>query len=646
MKYRREIDGLRAIAVLPVVLFHAGVDAFSGGFVGVDIFFVISGYLITGILIGELEKGDFSIVRFYERRARRILPALFFVMLCCIPFAWMWLQTAQLSGFSKSLIAVVFFCSNILFWRGQGYFAPEAELEPLLHTWSLAVEEQYYVVFPVGLLLLWRFGRNPAFWAVVAAAVASFALSEWAWRHYSSGNFYLAPTRAWELLAGSICAFLLSKRPIAARGWVAMIGFGAIIGSILLFERATPTPSFYALAPVGGAVLIILFGGSGTMVARLLSTRLLVGIGLISYSAYLWHQPLFTFARIRSIVEPSPVLMAGLVVATFILAYFSWRFVEQPFRAKGQNSTFSRKQIFVSSAVVGAIIVAIGAYGIAHSGFRTPIYKSTGVAKNDVRIALNFGLHQDCAEGFTLSANCQTRSEPELLLWGDSYSMHLARGFVASDPALAMRQHSKSNCAPILGMALTKPDFNDEWAESCIAFNDQVFAWLKNNPSVRYVALSSEFQMLNEALYDRSGQVASHGGAEQPNLPRVKAELLKTVTAIRKTGRKVILVSPTPQTGADIGQCLLRSLYFAGAEDICDFPQSKVSNQAAFALMDQIAPTVPVLRLDKMICAKGQCDTIQDGRLIYRDDDHLSMEGTVYLGKKYRWAELVKNTSN
>jgi peptidoglycan/LPS O-acetylase OafA/YrhL len=163
MIYRREIDGLRAIAVVPVILFHAGVTVFSGGYVGVDVFFVISGYLITSILIGELEQGNFSIARFYERRARRILPALFFVMLCCIPFAWMWMLPSELKDFSQSIAAVVFFASNVLFWREEGYFAPTAELKPLLHTWSLAVEEQYYLLFPVFLLLAWRFGRNRVF---------------------------------------------------------------------------------------------------------------------------------------------------------------------------------------------------------------------------------------------------------------------------------------------------------------------------------------------------------------------------------------------------------------------------------------------------------------------------------------------------
>ena len=201
MKYRAEIDGLRALAVVPVILFHAGFELFSGGFVGVDVFFVISGYLITTILIEDIDNNRFSIVNFYDRRARRILPALFFVMLVCIPFAWMWMLPNQMNDFAKSLVAVTLFASNILFWRESGYFDAAAEEKPLLHTWSLAVEEQYYLLFPIFLILAWRFGKNRVFWMIVLMAAISLLLSEWGWRNQTTANFYLAPTRAWELFA-------------------------------------------------------------------------------------------------------------------------------------------------------------------------------------------------------------------------------------------------------------------------------------------------------------------------------------------------------------------------------------------------------------------------------------------------------------
>ena len=243
MKYRAEIDGLRALAVVPVILFHAGFDAFSGGYVGVDVFFVISGYLITTILIEEIENGRFSIINFYERRARRILPVLFFIMLLCVPFAWMWMLPSQMEEFSSSLIAVSLFVSNILFWRESDYFAAAAEEKPLLHTWSLAVEEQYYLLFPSFLILVWRFGKKPVFWISVAMAAISLLLSEWGWRNTELANFYLAPTRAWELFAGSIAAFAVQKYGVQKNNALASLGLGAILFAIFVYDKNTPFPS-------------------------------------------------------------------------------------------------------------------------------------------------------------------------------------------------------------------------------------------------------------------------------------------------------------------------------------------------------------------------------------------------------------------
>ncbi|MGB0440801.1 MAG: acyltransferase family protein, partial [Paracoccaceae bacterium] len=334
MQYRAEIDGLRAVAVLPVLLFHAGISLFGGGFVGVDVFFVISGYLITTIIISEIEGDRFSLIQFYERRARRILPALCFVMLCCVPFAWAWMLPGQMQAFSHSLIAVSLFVSNVLFWRESGYFAAEAEEKPLLHTWSLAVEEQYYVIFPIMLIVAWGLGRNRVFWMIVVLSAISLALSEWGWRHKEVANFYLAPTRAWELFAGSLAAFIRPRNLGRANTVLATIGMAMIVVAIFGYDGSVPFPSLYTLVPVVGTVLVLLFATQGTWVAGLLSTRAFVGVGLISYSTYLWHQPLFAFARIRLHDEPGMALMLGLCVLSLGLAYLSWRFIEAPFRQK------------------------------------------------------------------------------------------------------------------------------------------------------------------------------------------------------------------------------------------------------------------------------------------------------------------------
>ncbi len=210
MKYRREIDGLRCVAVIPVIFFHAGISIFSGGYVGVDVFFVISGYLITSIIIAEIEAGNFSIKGFYERRARRILPALFFIAFACIPFAWAWMTPSQLGEFFQSLSAVSIFSSNILFWLEIGYFNPAAELKPLLHTWSLAIEEQYYIFFPLFILAIWRFGKGVIFTSLLMIGFASILLAHWGSANHPGANFYLLPTRLWELLIGSLSGIYIA----------------------------------------------------------------------------------------------------------------------------------------------------------------------------------------------------------------------------------------------------------------------------------------------------------------------------------------------------------------------------------------------------------------------------------------------------
>lgn len=332
LRYRPEIDGLRALAVVPVILFHAGFSLFSGGFIGVDVFFVVSGYLITSIILKDLEAGKFSFTGFYERRARRILPALFLVMLSCIPFAWTLMMPLERKDFAISMASVVFFASNIVFWLQSGYFDTAVELKPLLHTWSLAVEEQFYIIFPIALLFMWQFGRKTSVRLVSAAALVSLILCEFASRNHPNFNFFWAITRAWELMAGSLCAFA-AVRPSKMRDEIlSAIGLGLIVASIFWFDSSTRFPSAYALMPVGGTCFIILFANNSTLTARFLCVRILVGIGLISYSAYLWHQPILAFARIFTDAPVEGELAFFLACSSLAVAYPTWRYVERPFR--------------------------------------------------------------------------------------------------------------------------------------------------------------------------------------------------------------------------------------------------------------------------------------------------------------------------
>jgi peptidoglycan/LPS O-acetylase OafA/YrhL len=370
MNYRREVDGLRSVAVLPVILFHAGFTWMSGGFVGVDVFFVISGYLITTIILNELETGQFSITGFYERRARRILPALFLVLTCCVPLAYWLLLPDQLGGFSRSLASVMVFLSNVYFRKEVDYFARASEEEPLLHTWSLAVEEQYYVVFPLLAMLLWKAGRQIFLVTTITVALASFLYADSQSLLRPDKAFFDTRGRVWELLVGSLVAiYLLRWRKAPPRKAAAEIGgtlgLALIAWACLQFEQSTPFPGRYALAPTVGAALVILFANPETYAGRLLGSRVAVGIGLISYSAYLWHQPIFAFARVASPTLPASLIFAALSLLTLGLAYLSWRFVEQPFR---NRQRFGRRQIFAFSIAGIFVFIAIAVLGHLFKG--------------------------------------------------------------------------------------------------------------------------------------------------------------------------------------------------------------------------------------------------------------------------------------
>lgn len=423
MKYRPEIDGLRALAVVPVILFHAGFEIFSGGFIGVDVFFVISGYLITKIIIEDIENKEFSIINFYERRARRILPALFFLMFICIPFAWFWMLPSQLKDFSQSLTAVSLFVSNFLFWSEAGYFGPNSEEKPFLHTWSLAVEEQYYFLFPLFLLFTWRFGKNKVFWMIVIMSVISLLLCEnknWGWEEKLVAKFYLAPTRAWEIFVGSITAFIIQKNGLRRNNILSLLGLVAITLSIFIYDENTPFPSLYALVPVLGTALLILFGEKDTFAAKLLSNNILVGIGLISYSAYLWHQPLFAFARIKLLNQPPEFLMFILSIISISIAFLSWKYVEKPFR---NLIFFKQKTIFIGSFLGILIFIFVGLSGHLSNGFEERFSQEDRVFFAQINNKYNSQYVEKKFNDFKMSE--WKEGKKKVFLIGDSFAQDL-----------------------------------------------------------------------------------------------------------------------------------------------------------------------------------------------------------------------------
>ena len=624
MKYRAEIDGLRALAVVPVILFHAGFELFSGGFVGVDVFFVISGYLITTILIEDLENQRFSLVNFYERRARRILPALFFVMLVCIPFAWMWMLPNQMKDFSQSLVAVSLFASNIFFWRESRYFAAAAEEKPLLHTWSLAVEEQYYVLFPIFLILTWRFGKNRVFWMIVVMAAISLLLSEWGWRNKASANFYLAPTRAWELFAGSIAAFIVQTKGVQKSNALALTGLAAIIFSIFFYDETTPFPSVYALLPVLGVVLLVLYADKETFAAKILSTKGFVGVGLISYSAYLWHQPLFAFARIRSLEHPSVLLMFLLSFASFVLAYLSWRYIEKPLRNKYY---LSRVKVFVSSTVLLASFTMIGLVSHFYNPvFEDKYFRSLSDEQRELYLIKNFAKDKgtefiskwrygSCFYGSeinTFSAFkkdvclAQYDARKNVLLMGDSHAAHWYFAIKQNYPNINLMQATASGCRPLKA---------SPGAKRCTDLMEYAFDIFLPQSGVDTVILAARW-----------------------DIEEAKSYLKPTIAHLHQLDKNVIVIGPVIEfPGVTMIDQLMRfdivpNIQSEEALKYADLSRLDVSNELKRLLVDIGVKYIEIANLQ---CNKNSCALTTDDAMPYAFDyGHLTLSGSNQLIKR------------
>ena len=465
MKYRAEIDGLRALAVIPVIFFHAGLDAFKGGFVGVDIFFVISGYLITTIILSEIKNNNFTIVGFYERRARRILPALFFMMLITTFVSLFVLFPSYLKEYGKSLIYVSTFISNILFWSESGYFDTDSELKPLLHTWSLAIEEQFYILFPIFLILFWRFGLANISKILITIFFISFFLSEYLSFKSPNAAFFMLPTRGWELLIGSFCAIYMIKgraiKPTYFSNAMSLLGLLLILYAIFEYDELTPFPGKYALLPTMGTALVIIFAAPNTFVNYLLSLRLFVGLGLISYSAYLWHQPIISISKHyykNSLEDGFFIIMFPLI---FIIAYISWRFIEKPFRGLKK---FTRKQIFKFSLIGISIFTASGIvinqtdgleelkYNYQFSDYQRQNYNMIQVStEKKLSSRMQSGecmIWQQNTEGldFDVLEDCFNNHGSPLIILGDSHAMNLHNIFALSNEYRFIISLARGNC--------------------------------------------------------------------------------------------------------------------------------------------------------------------------------------------------------
>ena len=615
--YRPEIDGLRALAVLPVILFHGGFAGFGGGFVGVDVFFVISGYLITSILLAEHEAGTFSMVSFWERRARRILPALFLVMFVCLPAAWLWLLPPALIEFGKSLVGVSLYSSNFLFWQTSDYFAAAAELNPLLHTWSLSVEEQYYLLFPPFLLLAWRWGRGVAAGLIAAGAALSFVVAEW-WLHAdAAAAYFLLPARGWELGIGALLAFHLSApaRRVPPR-WMgelgALVGLVLLVYAVLFFDEKTPFPGRMAVVPTLGTALLIAFATPATALGRCLAWRPLVAVGLVSYSAYLWHQPLFAFARQTSLAAPSPWLMAALALLSLLLAAASWKYVEAPFR---DRCRFPRQRIFALAALGSVFFIGCGGALVAGGGFpdRLSAHQQAVAAYADYdyrKVQRSFRcqlMQRQRPADFAPECFPAGPVTEAVLVWGDSSAAALSYGLRMQSAAVA--QLTAASCPPIPGVQSAKAH--------CEEINTHILGWVKQHRP-RVVLLHAAWRH-----YREPGDLARLGN--------LLAELQRTVPA-----SKVVVLGAIPHWEPTLPQFLLRAGIQLNGPAAAHPPAWEELQQVDAALsalaMQHDAAFVSVLRL---WCPEQQCPVVaREGAQFMPtmwDDGHLTSAGSELL---------------
>ena len=624
MNYRPEIDGLRALAVLPVILFHAGFAGFSGGFVGVDIFFVISGYLITSIIYADLVKKRFSLNHFYERRARRILPALYLVTFCCLPVAWFTLGPKQMKDFCESLIGVATFSSNFTFKDQSDYFATASELKPLLHTWSLAVEEQFYLLFPLLLILFKRFRMKTTLAVLSGVFLISISLALIEVDRDPDSAFFMLHTRAWELLVGSLLALSLpGLKPLQSKpriseglGWLGLVFISA---SVVLFDQATKTPGLPMLLPTLGAALIIGFSSPSTQVGRLLSLKPVVWVGLISYSAYLWHQPLFAFARIV-LEEPALWVFAALSALTLVLAQLTRSFIETPCRSPHVPG----RDLVIGCFMLALLLVSFGLVGKKQDGYTgrlpelEPILSELHMSSKDRGWCFyNINSNSQNLEVGEAGLDCwlgaktsDTNQVKRGLLFGDSFAGQLEPmwDIAAKKNGLSLHSVTSPTCYPSLNKSFTGSLTNKSY-QQCLYNRD----YLKDNLT------SYDFYVLAGNWGDVMYQGQLNG----------VFELIERLGGI---GKPVVIVPTPKQFDSNVLQAYQQSLMLDRNFTAPTSPQkdviSKKANQKLSVLTKRFS-NVSFIPRDQLYQIQGKPSDLTPSGVPYSfEGTHLSIYGS------------------
>jgi peptidoglycan/LPS O-acetylase OafA/YrhL len=605
MTYRPDIDGLRALAVLAVLGFHAGLTQFGGGFVGVDVFFVISGFVITAKIRAEVEAGHFSVAGFYERRIRRILPMLAATLLGTALAAPLLLPPEARDDLARSLAACAGFVSNLYFWKTSGYFDVAAQTRPLLHTWSLSVEEQFYLVIPLLLPVLLRRSAALAAGIVLLAALASFGLGLWLTPRAPTTSFYLLPTRAWELLIGSLPAFVGpgSIPTRALREGLAAAGLALILVPVLAYDEATPFPGLGAVPPCLGAALIILAGISGpSRVGSLLAARPYVAIGLASYALYMVHWPVIVFTRYALLRDPTGLETVAMLAACGALAYAGRRWIETPFRHPAR--ALPRAVLFRRTGAALAGCVALGlAAGPLSRGFADRAIAPAGTPLAGLEREGWGGGHcflenQDPSAWAGEGCRLATGTGRTALLWGDSFAAHYMPGLVRNAGALShdILQYTAAGCPPLL-------DIRSRARPTCAAFNAQVFAVIRQY-GVSAVVLAARWDLVP---------------------PHALATLPETLSRLAAAGVSVSLIGPSPLFAFDVPLLGARG---AGARADGSAAWFARTGQRDAETLRALAPGAGFADPSAFFCNGPLCRYRAEGTDLFVDYGHLSRAGS------------------
>lgn len=649
LAYRPDIDGLRSFAVVFVVLFHAFPKLLPGGFIGVDIFFVISGYLISSILLKDLECSSFSIAKFYSRRIIRIFPALLLVLTTCLILGWFVLLSDEYKQLAKQTVAGITFVSNFSFWLESGYFDSAADHKILLHLWSLAIEEQFYLVWPIFLWAAYRY--NKALLFLFSACALSFIANVFNVYADQSGTFYLPWYRFWELGVGGFLAYLnyIPKTKLI-ENLCSIIGFALVFLSLLLIDRNSLFPGWWALLPTFGAALIIAAGSATPLNRIILSNKLLVGIGLISFPIYLWHWPLITFTRIYW-GDPSAIKIFIATVLSVPFAWATYQFVEKPIRFKNIQRRFTVACLIIISFV----IVAAGTTIFLLDGFpeRKLANKYQRVA-NDLK--WNYWDNKACSRLYDISPCQMTEGDSKkILILGDSHANHLFPGIARNSRDLGVV--NIGSCAPLDGIQVLvskNQEHHTGRSDACMKNN---FLLLEKTDSIDTVVVTMFLQPLfdgrlrNQKDYEYWGQITLRSNLQnESHLPQselVKKGLIRTLQKINALHKKIIFVRDTPYISEDFRDyCIQRGDSEAKSGD-CTISRAFYEEQRTkeVDIINAIRlslPNVYIFDPINLFCDESICFLVKDGRSLYRDHHHLSEFGSNMIGRAIE-AEFLNN---